>query len=168
MTVILPQLQGVVLVFVLTFARAGAMIMLLPVIGDAGVPPRVRLAFALAVSAALVSVTAQYYPSVAPPPVQLAAPFSRATTAGVVVGTMARLIMSALETAGTLIATQTGLAFATTFDPGQGTQTAMVSTFLSLIGAMLVFESGLHHLALGAISGSYTLLPPGAALPTGD
>ena len=68
MTVILPQLQGVVLVFVLTFARAGAMIMLLPVIGDAGVPPRVRLAFALAVSAALVSVTARYYPSVAPPP----------------------------------------------------------------------------------------------------
>jgi flagellar biosynthetic protein FliR len=168
MTVILPQLQGVVLVFVLTFARAGAMIMLLPVIGDAGVPPRVRLAFALAVSAALVSVTARYYPSVAPPPMELAALIARESTAGVVVGTMARLIMSALETAGTLIATQTGLAFATTFDPGQGMQTAMVSTFLSLIGAMLVFESGLHHLAIAAISGSYTLLPPDQAFPAAD
>jgi flagellar biosynthetic protein FliR len=67
-----------------------------------------------------------------------------------------------------LIATQTGLAFATTFDPGQGTQTAMVSTFLSLIGAMLVFESGLHHLAIGAIAGSYTLLPPDSAFPAAD
>jgi flagellar biosynthetic protein FliR len=81
---------------------------------------------------------------------------------------MARLIMSALETAGYLIAAQSGLAFAQTFDPGQGTQGAMVSTFLSLIGALLVFESGLHHLALGAISGSYILLPPGNALPAGD
>jgi flagellar biosynthetic protein FliR len=81
---------------------------------------------------------------------------------------MARLIMSALETAGFLIAAQTGLAFAQTFDPGQGTQGAMVSTFLSLIGALLVFETGLHHLALGAISGSYVLLPPGNALPVGD
>src|SRR5712675_212221 len=93
MTVILPQLQGVVLVYLLTFSRAGAMIMLLPVIGDAGVPPRVRLAFALAVSAALVSTTARYYPSVAPPPMELAALIARETTAGVVVGTMARLIM---------------------------------------------------------------------------
>ena len=168
MRIILPELQGPILVFLLTFARAGAMIMLLPVIGDAGVPPRVRLAFALAVSAALMSATASYYPSVAPPPMQLAALIAREATAGVLVGAMARLTMSALETAGFLIAAQTGLAFAQTFDPGQGTQGAMVSTFLSLIGALLVFETGLHHLALGAISGSYRLLPPAQALPTGD
>jgi len=168
MTIVLPALNGVVLVFLLTFARAGAMIMLLPVIGDAGVPVRVRLAFALAVSAALTSVTAKYYPSATPPPLELAAMIARETTAGVLVGTMARLIMSALETAGFLIAAQSGLAFAQTFDPGQGMQGAMVSTFLSLVGALLVFESGLHHLAIGAISGSYTLLPPTGALPTAD
>ena len=84
------------------------------------------------------------------------------------VGAMARLIMSALETAGFLIANQTGLAFATAFDPSQGTQGAMVSTFLSLIGALLVFESGLHHLAIGAISGSYTLMPPDRLFSTSD
>ena len=168
MTIILPALDGVVLVFLLTFSRVGAMIMLLPVIGDAGVPVRVRLAFALAVSAALTSVTAKYYPSATPPPLELATMIARETTAGVLVGTMARLIMSALETAGFLIAAQTGLAFAQTFDPGQGTQGAMVSTFLSLVGALRVFESGLHHLAIGAISGSYTLLPPAGALPTAD
>lgn len=168
MNVILPQLQGVVLVYLLTFTRAGAMIMLLPVIGDAGVPARVRLAFALAVSAALVSTTAQYYPANPPPPMELATLIAREATAGVLVGTMARLIMSALETAGTLIAIQTGLAFATTFDPGQGEQSAMISTFLSLVGSLLVFESGLHHVAIGAIAGSYTLLPPNQAFPAGD
>jgi flagellar biosynthetic protein FliR len=168
MTIVFPQLQGVLLVYLLTFSRAGAMIMLLPVIGDAGVPVRVRLAFALAVSAALVSITAQYYPANTPQPVELASLIAREVTAGVLVGTMARLIMSALETAGFLIAAQTGLAFAQTFDPGQGTQGAMVSTFLSLVGSLLVFETGLHHLALGAIAGSYTLLPPNGLVPTAD
>jgi flagellar biosynthetic protein FliR len=168
MNVILPQLQGVVLVYLLTFSRAGAMIMMLPVIGDAGVPARVRLAFALAVSAALVSTTAHYYPTATPEPMELLTLIAKETTAGVLVGTMARLIMSALETAGTIIAIQTGLAFATTFDPGQGTQSAMISTFLSLIGSLLVFESGLHHVAIGAIAGSYTLLPPDQAFPTAD
>jgi flagellar biosynthetic protein FliR len=168
MTIILPQLQGLVLAYMLTFARTGAMIMLLPVLGDAGVPVKVRLAFALAVSAALVSVTAKYYPTGALPPLELALLIAREVTAGVLVGAMARLIMSALETAGYLIAAQTGLAFAQTFDPGQGTQGAMVSTFLSLLGALLVFESGLHYLAIGAIGGSYALMPPGGDLPTAD
>jgi len=168
MRIILPQLQGAVLVYLLTFARTGAMIMLLPAIGDAGVPTRVRLAFALAVSAALVSVTAKYYPSGSLSPMELAVLIARETTAGVLVGSMARLIMSALETAGYLIASQTGLSFATSFDPGQGTQGAMVSTFLSLLGVLLVFESDLHHLSIGAIGGSYTLLPPGGDLPVAD
>lgn len=168
MTVILPQLQGVVLIYLLTFARAGAMIMLLPVIGDIGVPVRVRLAFALAVSAALVSITARYYPARTVPPIELAMLIAQEATAGVLIGAMARLIMGALETAGYLIAVQTGLAFAQTFDPSQGIQGAIVSTFLSLLGALLVFETGLHHLAIGAIGGSYTLIPPGAALPTAD
>jgi len=168
MMILLPQLQGVVLIYLLTFARAGAMIMLLPVIGDAGVPTRVRLAFALAVSAALVSISAKYYPTGALPPLQLAVLIAREVTVGILIGAMARLIMGALETAGYLIASQTGLAFAQTFDPGQGMQGAMVSTFLSLLGALLVFESGLHHLAIGAIGGSYVLMPPVGDLPTAD
>jgi flagellar biosynthesis protein FliR len=168
MIFILPQLQGVVLAFLLTFSRAGAMIMLLPVIGDAGVPPRVRLAFALAVSAALAPAVAHFYPTETPAPMALASLVAREVTAGVLIGTMARLIMSTLEIAGFLIANQIGLAFAQTFDPGQGVQGAIVSTFLSLVGALLVFESGLHHLAIGAIAGSYKLLPPGDAIPTGD
>ena len=168
MTIVLPPLEGVVLIFLLTFARAGAMIMLMPVIGDAGVPPRVRLAFALAVSAALVPMTTQFYPTATPTTLELVTLIARESTAGLLVGAMARIIMSALDTAGYLIAAQTGLAFAQSFDPGQGTQGAMVSSFLSLIGALLVFESGLHHLAIGAIAGSYTLMPPDRLFSTPD
>src|SRR5690606_36000396 len=38
----------------------------------------------------------------------------------------------------------------------------------SLLGAVMIFITNLHHLAIGAIAGSYRLIPPGAALPTAD
>ena len=76
---------------------------------------------------------------------------------------MARIIMSSLSVAGDLIATQTGLAYAQTFDPEHGRSRAPSSrTFFSLLGVVLIFATDLHHLAIGAIEGSYTMIPPGA------
>jgi flagellar biosynthetic protein FliR len=89
-------------------------------------------------------------------------------TCGVVIGAIARLIMSALQVAGYLIATQTGLAYAQTVDPTMGVQGAIVGTFFSLMGTVMIFATNMHHLAIGAIEGSYRMLPPGGAFPTGD
>jgi flagellar biosynthetic protein FliR len=169
MTIHLSSLSGTVLVYLLVFSRVGAMIMLLPAIGEAGVPPRVRLALALAISLALVSVVSPSYAGDAPQSVfALGVLIAKEVTAGALVGGMSRMIMSALSTAGYLIATQTGLAYAQTVDPEMGEQGAIVGNFFALMGAMLIFATNLHHLAIGAIQGSYTLLPPGAALPTDD
>ena len=56
----LNDLSGLVFVYLLVFSRTGAMLMLLPGIGGgAGVPPRVRLLLALAVSMALTPMLAQ-------------------------------------------------------------------------------------------------------------
>ena len=76
--------------------------------------------------------------------------------------------MSALQVAGFLIASQIGLAYAQTIDPTQNTQGAVVGNFLTLLGTVLIFATDLHHLAIGAIAGSYRMLPPGGHLPTGD
>ena len=43
-----------------------------------------------------------------------------------------------------------------------------MGNFLSLLGVVLIFATNLHHLAIGAIAGSYHMLPPGGHLPTGD
>jgi len=170
MTLHLPELSGLVLVYLLVFARTGAMVMLLPAIGEASVPPMVRLALALAISLALAPTVAGSYPQAAPQTtLALALMIAQEVTAGVLVGTMARIIMSALQVAGTLIATQTGLAYAQTIDPtSQGEQSAIVGNFLSLLGVVLIFATNLHHLAIGAVAGSYHLIPPGARLPTAD
>lgn len=165
----LPDFSGSIVIYLLVFARTGAMIMLLPAIGDIGVPPRVRLGLALAVSLALMPVVQHSYPTVTiESPTRLMLLIAQEVTAGVVVGAMARLIVSALSVAGNLIATQTGLAYAQTLDPTMGEAGAVVSNFVTLLGTVLIFATNLHHLAIGAIQGSYALIPPGQPLPTGD
>ena len=156
-------------IYLLVFARVGSMVMLLPAIGDMGIPSRVRLVLALAIAFALTPQVQANYPAVVPTTfLQLAILVLQEVTAGVLVGAMARIIMSALSVAGFLIATQTGLAYAQTIDPTQNTQGAVLGNFMTLLGTTMIFLTNLHHLAIGAIAGSYKMIPPGAHLPTGD
>lgn len=169
MTIHIPELSGILLTYLLVFSRVGAMVMLLPAIGDMGVPARVRLLLALAIAFALTPQVQSYYPAVAPQTtVALVILIAAEVTAGILVGAMARIIMSGLQVAGYLIATQTGLAYAQTLDPTQNTQGAVLGNFMTILGTVLIFATDLHHLAIGAIAGSYKLLPPGGALPTAD
>ncbi|HXM00521.1 MAG TPA: flagellar biosynthetic protein FliR [Rhizomicrobium sp.] len=169
MTIHLTDLSGAVLVYFLVFARTGAMVMLLPSIGEAGVPSTVRLVLALAISFAFTPTVAHTYSAAVPQNVMaLGLVLIQEITAGVLVGAMARIIMSALTVAGFLIAQQTGLAYAQQVDPTMDQQSVVVGNFFSLLGTVLIFATNMHHLAIGAVAGSYTLIPPGAALPTGD
>jgi flagellar biosynthetic protein FliR len=169
MHISLPALSGIVLTYLLVFSRVGAMMMLLPGIGTMGVPSRVRLVLALAVAFALTPTVQNLYPPQAPQTgVALVILLGQEVTAGVLVGAMASIIMSALQVAGFLIASQIGLAYAQTVDPTQNTQGAVVGNFLTLLGTVMIFATNLHHLAIGAIAGSYRMLPPSGHLPTSD
>jgi flagellar biosynthetic protein FliR len=170
MTVTLPTLSGVVLVYLLVFARTGAMVMLLPPIGDANVPSRVRLILALAIAVALAPTVQAAYPQTAPQnSAALMVLIAQEITVGILVGTLARVIMSSISVAGTIIAAQTGLSYAEALDPtSHGQQGAVIGNFISLLAVVMIFASNLHHLAIGAVAGSYHLIPPGTALPTGD
>jgi flagellar biosynthetic protein FliR len=168
MTFTFGNVSGLLTIYMLVFSRVGAMIMLLPAIGDMGVPPRVRLSLALAISLALAPTVARLYTNIPDAPMAFGLLIAQEITCGVVIGAIARPIMSALQVAGYLIATQTGLAYAQTVDPTMGVQGAIVGTFFSLLGTVMIFATNMHHLAIGAIEGSYRMLPPGGAFPTGD
>jgi flagellar biosynthetic protein FliR len=165
----LPDLSGTVLTYLLVFSRVGAMLMLLPGFATMGVPARVRLVLALAISLALTPTVQSAYPAAAPATItQLTLLILQEVTAGLLVGGMAAIIMSSLQVAGFLISSQIGLSYAQTIDPTQHTQGAVVGNFMTLLGVVALFATNMHHLAIGAIAGSYKLLPPGAALPVSD
>lgn len=151
----------------LVFARIGAMVMLVPGLGDASVPPRVRLSFALLMAFILTPLVAPSLP--VPSEVSgVAAAVIRETLIGLMIGAILRLMMSALATAGEVISIQTTLGFAQTANPMQAQPSATLSTFISLIGVTLIMTTDLHHLFFGAMVRSFEIFPFTRSLPVGD
>jgi flagellar biosynthetic protein FliR len=161
----LPSLAAA---FLLMFARIGAMVMLLPGLGELSLPSRVRLTLALVLTAVIFPLQRQSFAvdltSLAPVLLLL----GRELLIGIVLGLTARLTISALQVAGSVAAHQLGLGFVTSIDPTQGQQSAMVGNFLSILGLTLIFATDLHHLIIAALNDSYTLFQPGETPLAGD
>ena len=154
--------------FLLVFSRVGTAMMLMPGIGEAYVFARVRLSLALALSLVLLPLVQSQLPVMPAAPLALLVLIAGEVVQGVIVGGAARLLMSALTIAGMLISFQSSLAIAQSFDPNQGTQTALVGSFLSILGVLLVFVAGLHTMLIAGIHDSYELFPVGRLPPAGD
>ncbi|WP_375459907.1 flagellar biosynthetic protein FliR [uncultured Enterovirga sp.] len=164
MTFAIPELTTV---FLLAFARVGTLVMLLPGIGERSIPGRVRLAFALLLTLILLPTARSLLPA-ASSPSGLVGTLIGEIAVGLVLGLAARAVMAALQTAGTLVAQQLGLSYATTVDPSMGGQEAALSTFLTLLGVTLIFATDVHHIAIAGIADSYRLLPPVGIPAPGD
>jgi flagellar biosynthetic protein FliR len=154
--------------FLLTFARVGAMVMLMPGIGELSVPSRVRLTIALVLTAILLPAHQKAYAvdlkAIGPVLVVL---FQELLIGGVL-GLTARLAISALQVAGSVVAQQLGLGFVTAVDPTQNQQGLLVGNFLTVLGVTLIFATDLHHLAIAAMNDSYTIFAPGDMPIVGD
>jgi flagellar biosynthesis protein FliR len=154
--------------FMLLFARIGTMVMLLPGLGEMSVPVRVRLVVALVLAAVLFPLhrTAYAIDLRAPGPVLIA--LGQELLIGVVLGLTARLTISALQVAGSVVAQQLGLGFVTTVDPTQGQQGIILGNFLTILGITLIFATDLHHMVIAALHDSYRLFRPGEVPAAGD
>lgn len=154
--------------FVLILARVGALVMLLPALGEENVSPRFRLTIAVMLTFVFFPFARPLYAVDAANPAGLVGLALTEVGVGLALGIVGRLVMSALSVAGNVIANQLGLGFVTTVDPTQGQQGALLGTFLTLVGVTLIFVSDLHHLAIGAIAASYDAFRPGAFPEVGD
>lgn len=154
--------------FLLTLARVSTMVMLLPGIGEQNLPSRVRISIALLLTAILVPEHEKAYAVdlTAIGPVLLM--LFQEIIIGAVLGLTARLAISALQVAGTVVAQQMGLGFITAVDPTQNEQGALVGNFLTVLGITLVFATNMHHLVIAAVNDSYNIFRPGEMPLTGD
>lgn len=154
--------------FLLAFARIGTMLMLMPGLGETSMPSRLRLTMALVLTAVIFPLHRNAYQinlGDAGPVIVL---LFQEILIGLLLGVTARLTMSALQLAGSIVAQQLGLGFVTAVDPMQGQQGVIIGNFLTLLGVALLFATNLHHLVIGALDSSYTLFRPGEIPPSGD
>jgi flagellar biosynthetic protein FliR len=164
MNLLIPEIATA---FMLTFARVGTLIMLMPGIGEQLIPTRARLALALLTTLVLLPLTRTLVPGGGPPASVVGLLFGEIAV-GLILGLSVRMVVAALQTAGNIVAQQMGLSFAMTVDPAMGGQQAAIGNFLTLLGITLIFAADLHHIAIMAIRDSYTFLPPVGVPETGD
>jgi len=152
----------------LVFARIAAIVMLLPGIGEEGVPPRVRLGLALLFALSIFPVAQPYLPAMPERPAALYGLIIREILIGIMIGAVLRMFLSSLAVAGEIVSLQTTLGFSQTANPMEAAPSTSLATFLTLMGLTLVFATNLHHQFIEAIFGSYTLFNPSKAVPVGD
>lgn len=153
--------------FILTFARLGSAIMIMPGVGDSFVSARIRLLFALAFSIVMTPLVANF-DSTYPSGFGLYVLIAVEVIIGLFIGTIARIFMAALDTAGMVVSIHSGLANAQLFNPSFAAQGSIVGAFFSVTGVTLLFASGLYSVLLYGLYDSYNTFPVGITLATGD
>lgn len=148
-----PLLNG----FLVVFLRVGAMILVVPGMGDRLIPARVRLvgAFALAITVA---------PAVqAPTEIGLALILSE-TAIGLAFGAVLRFLAQALLMAGMMAAQLTSLSQLF----GNTEPSSAIGNLLNMAGLCLIMAAGLPVYLVELLIRSYDVIPLGSVLPGPD
>jgi flagellar biosynthetic protein FliR len=154
--------------YFMVFARIGGAIMLLPGYGEAYVSPRARLVLALVISLVALPMVVNRIPAM---PVRLdtfVLLLVSELAIGAFFGSVARVLLLATQSAGMIIALQIGIANALVADPITAQQGAVPGNFLLALSLALIFVTGLDHMALKSLIGTYSVIAPGVMPPMGD
>jgi flagellar biosynthetic protein FliR len=152
----------------LVFARVGAMVMLLPGLGESNIPVRIKLAVAVLLTLVILPLHRQAYQIDMQSAAPLVVMMIHELIVGIVLGATARVTLSALQVGGAVIAQQMGLGFVTSVDPTQGQQGVLIGNFLTMLGVTLLFATDSHYLVIAALNDSYAVFSPGDLMPSGD
>jgi len=141
--------------------RLSGLLITAPFLGEKAVPPRIKAALVVALTAVLLPVTA--------------APANRSALAwmgeglselmiGVLLGLAAQLVFEGVQLAGTVASFQLGLGLETAIDPTTQADSTVVATFHRLIVVYIFLQMGVHRWMLLALVSSFTTLPLGVSL----
>jgi flagellar biosynthetic protein FliR len=145
------------------FLRMGAAVALLPAFGEQVVPMRIRVAAALCFTAVVAPAVLPQVAAAAQGPGAVPRMFATEAVAGLALGIGLRLMVIALQVAGTIAAQSTSLS---QFFGGAGVDPQpAIAQLLLVAGLALAAMAGLHVRLAEAAIASYALLPPGRFAP---
>lgn len=154
--------------FLLVFARVGTALSLMPGYGSQQIAMRIRLSFAMAVSLIMTPPLMPYLPAEPGSVSVLFLLLGSEMLVGAFLGLVPRILMGALQTAGTVLAYTSSMANSFLMDPVAEQQSSILSSFLSTMAITMVFVTNTHHLMLTAIADSYSLFNPFDSPVVGD
>jgi len=165
---LIGQLPGFATAFLLLFARVGAMLMCLPVFSEDAVPGRIRLLMSLGLTLGLFGLLSAKLPHAPDNQAAYAAMVVVELMIGLALGTLVKIMFTAVSMAGGLISLQIGLTSALVSDPAMGGQVTVLSKLMSVAAAIVCMSMGVHHVWIGALVHSYTMFPVGVLPSSAD
>lgn len=150
---------GHVMTFMLIFMRTGMAVMIMPGIGDGFVSAQIRLHFVLAFSFLLTPFLAPMLPPLPSHTPDLILLLLSEAFIGLFIGTVMRIMISALDTAGMVVSIQSAFSNALVFNPQTASQGSLMGALYSITGVTLLFVTNLHHYMIASIVDSYQLFP---------
>lgn len=153
--------------FLLVFCRVGSCIMLLPALGASYIPPRSRLVLAVSLSL-VVTPLINSFPPMPGNAFQMFNDIGCEIIIGIMMGTVAKIIASAIHIAGMIISMQSSLSQASLFDPNQATQSSVFGSYMDMMVLVMIFATNTHHVMIAAMADSYNLFAPVSPIPFAD
>jgi flagellar biosynthetic protein FliR len=154
--------------FFLIFSRIGGAMIVMPGYGEAYVSAQIRLVLALVISFVAMPMLKPHLPPMPAGLDGLVMLLGSELGVGLFFGSVARVLLLATQSAGMIIALQTGVANALVNDPITAQQGAVPGNFLLALVLALIFVTGLDHMALKSLIGTYAVIVPGMLPPAGD
>jgi len=145
--------------------RISALLLSMPIIGGHLLPMRIRLYLALLLTAVLLPTL---------PESTIVLDFNLATLLlvlqevlnGLLLGLALQLFFQLFILAGQLLASQMGLAFASTMDPASGASNVVLGQFLNILAILLFLAINGHLLIIGTLAESFHSTPIGSGFLT--
>ena len=160
------SLQEVVAAVTLVGARISGFLVFAPFLGSTAIAARIKAGLVLLLTSLL-------YPACAPgglvltPAGWLRVMCSEALI-GILMGLAVQFVFEAAQFAGQAMGMQVGYGLVNILDPNTQVDTPLLAVFSQTVALLLFLRMDVHHWLLRALAGSFSYLPPGAALAGGE
>ena len=153
------------------FSRISAFVFAAPVLGSQVVPARLRLLLCLLLTGIVASALSTL-PRCSPLDLDTWLIVVEQTLIGLAMGWIMQLVFQALELAGQVVATQSGLGFSSLIDPNSGVSVASLSQLYVMLATLVFLSMNGHLVMIDYLFRSFAVLPvgrsPGLNLPWHD
>lgn len=169
MTIIpFDSFQDIWTIYLLVFVRITGMFFLSPIFGRSNIPNYYKAGFCFVFSIIMANSVPvpdlSLYTSLASYVVLIA----KELLIGLMLGFISYLIFSSIYIAGQMIDVRIGFGMVSVFDPISNVQIPITADFYVIVATLMMLVTDAHHLLIHAMAESYTLLPIGEMLFSGD
>jgi flagellar biosynthetic protein FliR len=144
--------------FFLVFLRVGAIVIMLPILGDRTSPVRIKAGLSLFITILVVPFL-DIPAGISEDVFALGMKIGGELLTGIVLGFAGRLLFEGIQMAGQLIGFQMGFSIVNIIDPVTSEQVSIIAEFQYLLAGLFFLAVDGHHILLRAISESYTVVP---------